>query len=63
MYYILFVRFCINIYNFATHPLPYPRALTGKPFLKKCTLVQFFFGNICKCRFFFVTLWRQIVRV
>ena len=23
---------------------------------KKCTLVQFFFGKVCKCHFFFVTL-------
>ena len=45
--------------------LPFFSAIT--PFLckhkwsaatKKCTIVQFFFANICKCHFFFVTLWR-----
>ena len=25
---------------------------------KKCSKLQFFFSNICKCHFFFVTLWR-----
>ena len=27
---------------------------------KKCTLVQFFFGKVCKCAFFFVPLWGNL---
>ena len=27
---------------------------------KKCTTVQFFFGKVCKCAFFFVPLWGNL---